>query len=108
MRNGVFDHRGMPKRRSEPPPPSLYIGQWLAALGLQARQVAKDAKMNEGYLSQLISGERTNPGGSVLFRVATAMGLKIHYLYEPPPPRELVRQAGRIDPGVLSRLWRKN
>jgi transcriptional regulator with XRE-family HTH domain len=104
----LLNHRGMaaapPRRRSNRPAKPLYIGQWLAALRLNQRTIAKAAKVNEGYFSQLISGEKTNPSTPVLETIGRAMGIPWHYLFEPPPNKEFLQTAFSLDPAVLLRL----
>jgi transcriptional regulator with XRE-family HTH domain len=82
----------------------LYIGQWIRALGMTPAEVARGTGMNEGYLSQLISGDKKNPSGATLSLLAGHLGIPIDYLYRPTPDREFIEKAGQIDPSVLARL----
>lgn len=93
-----------PRKRPERPNQPLYIGQWIAALGLRQTDVAKDAGINEGYLSQLISGERTNPSGGILWAISRAMGIEARKLNEPPPSREILEALRKLDRGLINRL----
>lgn len=109
MNRGGFNHGHMPakapRKRPERPVKPLFIGQWLKALRLQQRKVAKEAGINEGYFSELISGKnKTNPSNAVVFAIAEAMGIPWHVLYQPPPDKEFLQKAFTLDPAVLLRL----
>src|SRR5688572_26969129 len=82
----------------------LFIGLWLHRLGLRQTDIAEAAKITEGYLSQLISGERDNPSAAVLFAIAAAMGIDPKWLYEPPPDRSVVAAASNLPLDLLLRL----
>src|SRR5581483_10762365 len=74
-------------RRPRRQNPQAYIGQWIRAFGLKPAEVARAAEVNEGYLSQLISGEKKNPSVGLLMDLARAMPQPFHYtqFYQPPP-----------------------
>jgi len=67
-------------------------------------EVVRATGINEGYLSQLISGEKKNPSGRTLLLISGHLGIPMGLLYEPPPDREFIEKAGKIDPAILSRL----
>jgi transcriptional regulator with XRE-family HTH domain len=85
----------------------LYIGQWLRGLGLRQTDMAKETGINEGYISSLISGERDNPSAAILLQIADFMDVPVNYLYKPPPDRNVIIEAGSIDPLILARLREK-
>jgi transcriptional regulator with XRE-family HTH domain len=89
-----------PQRR----PPTLFIGQWVRALGYRPIDVVRATGLNEGYLSELIAGRKTNPSNAVLHTIATAIGIPWHYLLRPPPSPEFLEEAATLDPAVLVRL----
>lgn len=93
----------MVKRR--PPPPPLFIGQWIRAMGLTPAEVARDAPMNEGYLSELISGRKQKPSIEILQAIAKVLGIPRDKLHEPPPAKEVIEAARTLGPSVLRRLW---
>jgi transcriptional regulator with XRE-family HTH domain len=64
----------------------------------------KGTGINEGYLSQLISGEKKNPSGLILAQIADFLGIPMNYFYRPPPSQEAIDQVSDIDPAVLRRL----
>ncbi len=64
---------------------TLYIGQWITKLGRKQGEVAKKSGVDEGYMSQLISGEKTNPGGPYLMAISEELGITVNQLYEEPP-----------------------
>ena len=110
MENGSQDHRLVPsrhktprKRHSEPKEP-LFIGQWIRALGFKPADVAEGTKINEGYISQLISGEKDNPSGGILLRIANFLDIPMGYLYRPPPGAGFVAEGANLRPDVLVRL----
>lgn len=109
MREGELDHGRMTRRAPSEKPAGrpikpLYIGQWISALGLVQREIAREAGMNEGYLSLLISGKKVNPSHAMVAAIADAMGIRWDCLYEPPPSKEVIQTAQNLDPVVLSRL----
>jgi hypothetical protein len=111
MDNPFPDHRLMPvksnrARPKRPPPPKmpLYVGQWLSALGIRPREVVKATGINEGYLSEIISGKKTGVGTAKVAQIAAVLGIPWQYLYRPPPDRKVIDEAISLDPAVLARL----
>jgi len=45
--------------------------------GLIAAELARQAEISKGYLSEIESGQASRPSGTVLFRIATALGTSI-------------------------------
>ena len=82
-----------PHKRPARPVGELFIGGWIRALGLQPRDVARQAPMNEGYLSQLINGRKKRPTFELLTVVAKAINFLIPGLnftpdlFRQPPPQ---------------------
>lgn len=87
--------------------PKLYIGEWIEALGLQARAVAKDAGVSEPYLNQLIHRTKDNPSLKVLVKIASAMRMGARDLQSPPPPRAVLEELKKIPSDQLERLRRR-
>jgi transcriptional regulator with XRE-family HTH domain len=54
-------------------------------LGLHKRpiDVVRGTEINEGYLSQLISGKKKNPSGLILAQIADFLGIPMSYFYRP-------------------------
>jgi hypothetical protein len=92
--------RKRPQEATEP----LFIGQWLRVLNLRQIELVRATGINEGYISELISGRKDNPSGAKLRLISDFMGIPMQCLFEPPPTPELVKQATKIDPVVLARL----
>lgn len=114
MDNRLIDHAGMATRarrgreKPEPPLQTLYLGQWLHALGKRPVDVVRGTGINEGYISELISGKKKNPSTKYSFLIATFLGLKVDDLYKPPPDREFIKRAKAMDPDLLARLRSDN
>jgi hypothetical protein len=106
MRSAGFDDRGMVRKPPKRQPPPLFLGQWLLALGRKQSELARATGINEGYISQLISGEKKNPGTAVLGQIGDFLGIPQHYLHQPPPDRGFIEEVSRLDPDVLARLRR--
>lgn len=107
------DHRFMVGRpRNAPRRPQrghtarggLFIGEWIRALGYRPVDVVRATGVNEGYLSELISGKKRNPSVSLLADIADFLGIPMGLLRRPPPDQEFIREAAAIDPAILSRL----
>ena len=96
--------RGYPRRRPQKAVQRLFIGQWVRALGKRPVDVVRATGINEGYLSELIGGTKTNPSTALLRQIGDSLGIKWHYLYEPPPSKEFIRTATTLDPATLARL----
>lgn len=96
----------MAKDNSNEPVPEfdLHIGLWINALGRQQSEIAANLGVNEGYLSQLISGQKRNPSYDLVKRLADELGIPIDYLRRKPPTRADVEQVMALDPGVLNRI----
>jgi transcriptional regulator with XRE-family HTH domain len=109
-----FEHAAMVKQAKTRAAPedqpddddTLYLGVWLTALGVRPAKVARDTGINEGYISQLISGQKRNPTRSILLRIGKAIGIEWYLLYEPPPPKATLEQLRKYGSGVLQRLER--
>lgn len=110
MNNFQTDHPGMVKRPVKPrarpqrAPLPLFLGQWLRALGIKQVDVVRGTTVSEGYVSQLVSGEKKNPNPAILNEIADFLGIPLHYLRRPPPPKEFLQEVGALDPAVIERL----
>lgn len=82
----------------------LYIGQWISFLDRKAADVAKKIGINEGYLSQLISGHKHNPSYLMIRAIADELGVGIDTLRKPPPSGVVVEALRGLDPGVVNRI----
>lgn len=103
------DHAAMVGRtRSRPPKRQaqrkLFLGPWIRALGRKQVEIVRKTGINEGYLSQLISGEKTNPSADVVMEIADFLGIPMQYLYRPPPDREFLAEASKLDMAVLQKI----
>ena len=87
--------------------PKLYIGEWIKALNLQPRAIAKVAGVSEPYLSQLIRRTKDNPTYKVLFKIATAIGVGVKDLQSPPPSRSVIEEIRKLSRDQLERLTRE-
>jgi transcriptional regulator with XRE-family HTH domain len=95
--------RAMPPRRPKQFK-KLFIGEWIRALGMRQVDIVRGTGINEGYLSSLISGSRSNPSFDVLNQVADFLGIPVSYFNRAPPDREFIAEAKELDPRVLARL----
>lgn len=66
-------------------PPRLYIGEWMDALGIRQVDIVRQTGINGGYLNELISGAKRNPGFLMLSGVAEALGVPVDALRKKPP-----------------------
>jgi transcriptional regulator with XRE-family HTH domain len=88
MRRQIDDHALMVKQKKGAPairPMDLHIGPWIAFLGRRASDVARKTGINEGYLSQLISGDKRNPSYDHVKRIADELRIPIDALRHKPP-----------------------
>lgn len=95
------------RRRPRPVPPPLYIGEWIRSLGRTPAEVSRGIGRNEGYLSQLISGQKKNPSLGLQQEIADELGIPMEYLRRPPPDKDFIDQAKTLDPAVIDRLRRQ-
>lgn len=108
---GIHPNRAMsspPKKRKAKAPDlsnkPLYIGQWLARLGRRPREVCKGAGVDEGYMSQLISGEKDNPSAEMLRRISEELGISMNDLYKMPPEMDIAPGTHEMRPDQLATL----
>jgi transcriptional regulator with XRE-family HTH domain len=87
--------------------PRLYVGEWIRASDTTPAEVSREAPINEGYLSGIISGNKKNPSGSKLALIARVLGITVPALYSPPPSAKLLDQVADYDPEVVIRLSQK-
>lgn len=110
MHNESSNHGGMvirlknPRRRARRVPPPLYIGPWIRSLGSTPSQVAREIGMNEGYLSELISGKKSNPSLSIQCEIAKFLKIPHTYFLRPPPAAEILKETSGLDAGTIARL----
>lgn len=109
MHSVSADALPMAKRTRVPSkaPRALYIGQWIRATGSTPAEVARETKINEGYISQLISGQKKNPSGDKLFAIAECLKIPLGNLYKLPPSASILDQVADLDPEVVIRLSQK-
>lgn len=93
------DHWGMAKK-------TLYLGQWLVALGRSQADLAKAVGKGESYISLLCSGKRKSPGYQLLLDTSDFLGITVNDLFEPPPPLEAIKAAGTLTPAQTAALGR--
>lgn len=84
------------------PQPAFTGGQWIRALGVDQREIATAAGMNEGYLSQLCSGQKKNPSRGVVADIAKALKIHPDALQRVPP--STLDEAKDFDPETLATL----
>jgi hypothetical protein len=89
------------------PARQLYVGLWIRALGFTPAEVARGAPINEGYLSEIISGKKANPSAAKLMLIAEFLDMPLGDLYKQPPPSALLGQLDNYDPNVIVRLSKK-
>ena len=108
--NVLSDHGLMavkPKARRPAPPKQfkkLFVGEWIRALNFRQIDVVRATGINEGYLSELISGSKRNPSFEKLNQVAEFLGIPVSYFNRAPPDRQFITEAAELDPRVLARL----
>lgn len=86
--------------------PILHIGSWIRRLGATPATIARKTGLNEGYLSELVNGKKTNPSMVVGFIIADYLDIPVDYFRRPPPSTEVVQEAERLRPDVIARLRR--
>lgn len=106
MEPELFDLLGMAKsaKRQEERVP-LYIGEWIARLGLKQKDVAKDAGIGESHLSNIKTEGRQDPSYSTLYRIADAMGVTVDDLRHPPPAASTVAAVEKLSPKAQEALF---
>ena len=87
--------------------PRLYVGEWIRASETTPAEVSREAPINEGYLSGIISGNKKNPSGAKLALIARFLGIAVPALYSAPPSAKLLDQVADYDPEVVIRLSQK-
>lgn len=82
----------------------LFVGEWIRALGFRQVEVVRATGINEGYLSELVSGSKKNPSFEYLNEIAEFLGIPVSYFNRAPPDREFMQEAAELDPKVLAKL----
>lgn len=73
----------------------------MIALGRKAGEVAAKAGINEGYMSELVSGKKRNPSTDKLIAISDELGISISALFRRPPPGDAI---GRLSPDQIETL----
>lgn len=85
----------------------LYLGEWLARTRKRPADLAKAIGVTPGYVSDLISAKKDNPGPVLLLEISEFFELTVNDLYKPPPPLNAVEAADNLTApqmAVLARL----
>lgn len=89
--------------------PRLYMGEWIDALGLERRKIAKEAGITEGYLSLIINNhaldQPKNPSLGVALALADAIGVGVDLLRHPPP--QTVEELRKLPADIVDRLLKR-
>lgn len=88
-------------------PKPLYVGPWIRAVGTTQAAVSRETGINEGYLSEIISGGKKNPSAAKLMLIADFLKVPLGDLYKQPPSAALLEQVAGYDPAVVVRLSQK-
>jgi transcriptional regulator with XRE-family HTH domain len=88
--------------RREPPP--LFIGQWIRAMDCTPAEVAHGTGINEGYLSEIISGKKKNPSDAIRQLIADFIKVPLASFYQLPPSSTLIDQVAEYDPELVARM----
>ena len=87
----------------------LYIGEWIDALGLERRKIAKEAGITESYLSLLINNftaeQPKNPSVWTIIQIADAASVSIDLLRQPPP--HTIDGLRKLPPDLVDRLIKR-
>lgn len=76
----------------------IYLGEWLDALGQDQKGTADAAGVNPSYISNIVSGRKTNPSGYVMQAIADHLEITMNDLYEPPPSHSAVAMLNGLSP----------
>lgn len=109
MEPGPFNHQRMGRRpESGKERIPLYVGEWIAALGLKQKDVAAEAGIGEPHLTNIKTEGRQDPSYSTLFRIADAMGITVDDLRHMPPPISAPSPPHPLSPQAQAALSRRN
>jgi len=89
----------------------LYVGGWVDAYlaknpELQQTDLADSIGISDGYLSELMSGEKKNPSIHVLRAVAKKIGIRLDDFYEKPPADTQLERLKNLSPSDAATLIR--
>ncbi len=83
----------------------LYLGQWMARLGMRSIDLARETRLSESYISNLINGKvKKNPSTDVSLRISRALGITVNDLFSPPPGPEMIAAISDLQPDTVQRL----
>lgn len=94
----------MPPKTARPPrkpPAALYIGEWMARLGIRPVELAKGTGLTESYISELVSRKKDNPSFNAIADIADYLGVTISDLRRPPPSAAVL---GGLSAEAIARL----
>ncbi len=73
-------------------------------MGFSPARVSRETGINEGYISQLISGEKSNPSYGILREIADHIGVPVAIFEKPPPDPKLTGELANLPPSVRDKL----
>jgi transcriptional regulator with XRE-family HTH domain len=86
----------------------LFVGPWIQKMRFRPSEVARGTGINEGYLSQIISGKKGNPSRLVLHKIAKFIDIPMEYFNRPPPTTQFLTEVANYDPVVLQKIRERN
>ena len=88
----------------------LYVGEWvsrhLASSGKQQKDFAEAVGIEDGYLSELMSGKKKNPSAHVLRAISEEIGITVNDLYRKPPNQAQLDRLKNLSPTDAATLTR--
>lgn len=93
-----FQSTGMARKTVKTFNREFKLGAWLHYLGKAPGWLADEIGINEGYVSELISGKKTNPGIGILLQMSDKLGVTVNQLFEDPPKRDVGDTLRRLSP----------
>ena len=53
-------------KKPQPPPRTIYLGEWLTRLGISVNDAAKAGGVGQSYISNMIAGRKDRPETSIM------------------------------------------
>ena len=91
----------------QPPPRTIYLGEWLTRLGISVNDAAKAGGVGQSYISNMIAGRKDRPETSIMLGISELLGITVNDLYKRPPPQSTVDGLGELSPSARAALFRR-
>lgn len=85
-------------------PPRIYLGDWLNEFEISNGEAAEMAGCDQSYISNIVSGRKTNINVLILLRLSEKIGVTVNDFYRPLPNQSQLAALKNLSPKAQTTL----